>query len=172
MAYDIQTSILNKLVSLFTAEFATGAGGDPDLALNLCELAPFQDDPTEQAPYIIVGIDPQQGRIIDPIHDIEIGGGVKWMNFISIVAGTPMVTTKAKVYEHVAKFNDAILRVLFTKIDLDSLVSANGERIQATNEEMIDADVCKVFGGETTWFGQARIDLHFFSEETPGMRGL
>jgi hypothetical protein len=165
MAYDIISTTLEYLVDVYTIEMQTNV--NDALKVVRVTIAPLQDDPTRVAPFIAIGPDNDRGRIIDPLHEREIGGGMKWMNFFKIAGRIPQQSNRQDAYEKIGELNSRSLAVLRKYWDLNGLTSDDGESIFGSTANLIGMNKVRILGGDTEWFGEFLINLHWFSEETP-----
>ena len=163
---------MDQLVTLYTAQMQTDIATNDINRLKLIRKAPLQDDPTKVAPFVVVGMDTDRGRVMDPIHPREIGGGIRWCNFFKIVGRTPVHRTRDTAYENIGIVNDRALRVVLKNWDLSGLTADNGEIVTHSTPNLIGQNVFKIYGGDNEWYGEFRINLHWFSEETPEMSGI
>ena len=162
MAYDIVTAIIDELVTIYTAQMLTGISDN--LKLQLVEMAPLQEDVTAVAPYVVIGLKQDKGRILDPMHDNEVGMGLKWMNFFEIGGRIPAYTTKTEAYAAIGKLNSRAVKVIADYYSLNGITSDDGEAVFGATTELIDRNITRVYGGDNEWYGQFRIDVHFFSQ--------
>lgn len=174
MAYDIVTTMMDQILTIATLEMQTNIATTDPLRLKTVEKAPLQKDKTSKivAPFIVVAFDVAEGRILDPVHDYEMGGGVKWLNFLSVVGRIPRETTKDAAYVSIAKFGQRFLRAMLKHWDLDGVVADDGETVFDSTIDIIERHRHRVIGGDNEWYGEFCTDLHFYSVETPEMRGL
>jgi hypothetical protein len=165
VAGDITNAILDALISAFTLELSVNIEEDDDLRLKHISKYPFQQDPTEVAPYVWVAPSLERGRVDDPVHDDDIGGGSRWLNFFHVRGRIPQQATKEEAYDKIGRFNRRVIRALRKHWNLGDVEADDGEFVTFCDPRLIDENFTKVFGGEVEWFGELRIDLHFFSEE-------
>jgi hypothetical protein len=163
VAYDIIDAAMDKLVELVTADMQTAIDEDDSLRLKLVSKAPFQDDPTTRAPFIIVGYNDDQGSELDPFHDPEVGGGVRWMHPFVLWGGTPRKSSRTLCYAAINSLKRRAIRVLYDHENLDDLASGSGEYLDVGTWDMIDLATSRIFGGESEWYGEMRIEFHLFS---------
>jgi hypothetical protein len=165
VAYDILNGVLDYLVTAFTQEMRTTIATSDPLRLQLIGRAPLQDDPTDVAPFVLVGLDYERGRIPDPFHEPEIGSGPAWLNFFRILGRVVPQESKETAYTATAALNSrAIATILKHHRDLESLVAEDGERVfDCCYPDLITNNIVRPFGGENEWFGEFQIYLHLFS---------
>ena len=167
MAYDILNTVLDFFVEAFTDELQTQVSADDPLRLQLAARAPLQDDPTVVAPFVIVGLDYERGRIPDPVHEPEIGSGPKWLSFFRVLGRVAPQDSKEAAYLAAASLNSRAIGALLRRHrDLESLRANDGEYVfDCCYPDLILKNVVRPFGGENEWFGEFQIYLHVFSEQ-------
>jgi len=167
VAYDILNTVLDYLVETFTEDLRVNVPDNDPLQLQIAGRAPLQDDPTVVAPFVIVGLDYERGRIPDPLHEPEMGSGPKWLNFFRILGRVAPQDSKESAYLAAAQLNSrAIGMLLRHHRHLESLKADDGERIfDCCYPDLILKNVVRPFGGENEWFGEFQIYLHLFSEQ-------
>lgn len=164
MAYDIITTVMDQLVTLYTTEMQTDVSDA--LKLTLIEKAPLQDDVTLVAPFVIVAFDFDKGRMLDTYHEPEISGGLNWINHFIVVGRIPIYDSKTAAYAAIGELNEKALRVLIHHYNLDGVVADNGESVCYSGLNLIDVNRIRTFGGENEWYGEFSIEFHYYSQES------
>ncbi len=152
-------AILAYWETTFKDVFATDT--TDDLKMKIIRKAPLQDDPTRQAPYIVLGFDQTRDAkgIIIPDEPIEIGGSAWWKIHLELRAAPKVQTTRDKAYYLVDLLTYRIVHTLrsYGMVAGD----ANGAiMLQNRDWNFITELSPKVYGGESEWLSY--VDIRFF----------
>jgi hypothetical protein len=165
---DIEETINSTLLSLFQQELITNVSTDT-LALRTLKLAPLQDDPTTTAPYLVFEKDPNKGvRKMDKGEEereygcAEIGGPLRYLLFYEATCGTPLATTRDDAQAAINNLVSRIMNVIARHYDLSGLRSQDAARlVEGANAYLIDNATTRIYGGESTWYGEGKIYWHY-----------
>ena len=173
VAWDIIDATMDRLIELIEADMCDDLEDEDDpLKLDTVEKYPLHEDPTTSSPFVVVAHDPDKGRVIDPVHEEDIGGGLRWWSYYWLYGWVPEHSEKHDCYASINKLRDRALRVILKHPNLDGLVAGNGERLFGGTWNIIDRTWSRVFGGDGQWYGEFKVEFHLMSEESPDMRGL
>ena len=167
---DIEQSIFSTLNAMFTQTLQTNVLGD-FLALRTLKKAPLQDDPTLTAPYLVYQKDPEMGIKTIRGEDeriygsAEIGGPLRYLLYMDATCGTPLTTTREEADNNINNLASRVMNALATYFDLSGftgnvLESPDMSRlIEGANPLLMFYKECRtrIYGGESTWYGEARI---------------
>lgn len=168
---DIEEKINTALLSVFTQELILP---NDLLSLRTLKQAPLQDDPTSSAPYLVYEKDPEKGsRRMKGEEEAEygsaeIGGPLRYMLFYRATCGTPLTTNQVDAQASINNLVSRIMNVIARHFDLagintlGSLFSEDMSRlIDGSNMYLIDDARTRVYGGESTWYGEGHIQWHY-----------
>lgn len=165
-APDIVNAIVDRLIEVFLLELQTNVALDDPLRLLRCEEAPLQDDPTTEAPFVLVMADPEMGSIPDPDVPYESGGGPKWVNFVRVVGRTPATETKTEARYLIGSLKRRLIIALWKHWNLTDLVCDSGEEVYFLSPiHNIGRAVSRIMGGDGEWYGEVRVLLMYHTEE-------
>lgn len=170
MAGDITLAVCDALITVLTRELQTEIATSDPLRARRVEKYPLQDDPTTQAPYIIVAPDVERGQIPDPEMPPEIGGGTWWVDFYQVEGRIPKQVSKNAAYTAIGTFRDRILRALITYGNLDGVTTDDSKwyiwKSGAGPDGPIARSRVRVFGGDREFYGEALFELYYRSYYT------
>lgn len=170
---DIEEQINQALLTVFTSELQTAVAGD-SLALHVLKQAPLQDDPTTAAPYLVFTKDQDKGarRITrqeeEEYGSAEIGGPLRYLLFYSATCGTPLTTNQTEAQAAINNLTSRVMNVLARHYDLAGIVVPGSlyaqdmsRLIDGANQYLIDDAKTRIYGGESTWYGEGKISWHY-----------
>jgi hypothetical protein len=167
---DIEHSVFSTLNAMFTETLQNKVAGD-FLALRTLKKAPLQDDPTLTAPYLVYQKDPEMGiRMMSGEEQkiygaAEIGGPQRYLLYMDATCGTPLTSNREEADNNINNLASRVMNVLAEYFDLsgftrDALMSPDMSRIiEGANPWTMFYKECRtrIYGGESTWYGEARI---------------
>jgi hypothetical protein len=165
MAYEIIDTILETLRSVLTVALQLNVPPTDPLRLRTITLEPLQDDPTTTAPSCIIGLDHEKGRQLLPPEYAELGTpATRWINYFQLRGYLPQRSTKEEAYRDLGELADRVVATLIKNFDLDGITADNGEAVSGCNKLLVDQQQLRVFGGESEWYGEYTIRVHYKSE--------
>lgn len=168
---DIEEQIHTALLSVFQTELQQISDA---LALHTLKIAPLQDDPTTAAPYLVFEKDPDKGvrRMTREegveYGDVEIGGPLRYLLFYRATIGTPLTANQQLAQASINNLVSRAMNVLARHYDLSGIVLPGGlfssdvsRLVEGANQYLIDDAQTRIYGGETTWYGEGHIQWHY-----------
>lgn len=161
---DIEDAILQALLQVIGQELQ--ATVTDTLKLKYLALAPFQNDPITNAPYLVFGPAYELGR--KPITDkdmggMSIGGPSLWRTYIKGVCGTPRAQDRETAYALINELSHRVEESVMKHYDLSGILAPGGlvspsknEYIDAMNPQLMwKGTTRRIYGGDTEFYGQA-----------------
>lgn len=166
MATDITTAILETLLQFLTDELQTQYPTSDPLRAKKVEYAPLQEDPTQDACFVVLQPAKEHTRDLDQRPEFqEIGPlNTRWINRFEVTGWTKRQTTKANAYAHTGGFMTRVLSCLLTHFDLDGVSSDDGEMVTGCSKYLVDRQDFHILGGPSQFYGRYTIQVHYFSE--------
>lgn len=150
------TTVLNFWLQVFEEELRNNV--DDDLRLVIVKKAPFQEDPTRKAPYLLLDVNEEKG--LEPMQQ-EIGGRNPW-KLNMILRAAPRVQTSAEAAYHLVDILTMRLMNVIRVHSFDTVnIEANGGYISNSTWNLIDGIYPKVYGGEREWLSY--VVIHFWT---------
>lgn len=172
---DIDENILSALQQVFQVELMEylTAQGDP-LTLKTLKQSDLQDDPTLVAPYLTYRPDIDKG-VMPPTPEQEkmyggheIGGPILFIHYYDAKFGTPLATDRASQRRAIGILSSRVQSVLIKFYDLAGVIADGAlespdqsKVIEGASPYLIDRATTRIFGGETTFYGEGRIYWHY-----------
>lgn len=147
-------TVLDFWVRTFTTELMHNT--EDDLRMVVVKKAPFQDDPTRKAPYLLLSIDEDHGLV--PDTPIEIGGHLRWSLHLKLRAAPRVVSSVDRAYHLVDVLSMRVCRIL-REHTFDQPLAPNGAFMDNRDWFTIAKVLPKVYGGEREWLSY--VDIHF-----------
>lgn len=190
MAFDITNAIIDRfaeendgLLSVVNAGLLT----DDPTYLKTISRGPLQDDPTRRAFYICIEPESDPDKPDDfyrmpvssvrrgklgvgsELPQIEVGGGLKFINFFTLDGWTPKANTRELSYEQGCKALARLEIALFKMQRTDFYYGISTEDGRETTGDMVqifgyDGGKSTPLGGDREWYSRIRMRFHMFSE--------
>jgi hypothetical protein len=156
------TPLLDFWVQTFTTQLMTHT--EDDLRMTVVKKAPFQDDPTRKAPYLLMSIDEDLGLV--PDSPSEIGGPLRWQLHLKLRAAPKVVSTVDRAYHLVDVLSMRVCHIIRAHT-FDHPTALNGSCMDNRDWFTITKVMPKVYGGEREWL--SHVDVFFFARiKEPG----
>lgn len=175
LSADIDERILQALGMVFRYELQEKPIAQSDsLALRTLKQLDLQDDPTLAAPYLAYGPDLEKEiRLLSATEErefgcVEIGGPIRYLHHYRAKFGTPQTTTRESARAQIYTLGKRIRNTLIYYMDLSGVLGEGlltsedqSEYIEGQNNRLVTMLHCRIFGGETTFYGAGEIHWHY-----------
>lgn len=156
--------------TVFTQVFITAMSTNDLLRMSVVQKAPFQDDPTRKAPYLVLfggehGIQlasdtdvPMEGQGAIAVPQ-EVGGPTYWTVDLGLKAAPRVQTDSDSAYRLVSLLTERCLHVLQDHA-LDTYEASNGGTFGGIHWNPVYHLLPHVYGGEREWLSYTTIRFY------------